>query len=158
MAVNHDLQRERQCASFNPDDLTAQIYGRERMYARRLARKYIYMMNDSTYGNVSLTGVTTISQVIWNSLVHRLIYLDGEDNKNRVNHFILATYVILLFRFTIDKRACEDEAFKVAEKFVCMDRDDTYDNSVRIFTELVKKAQEYGYESEESDGLTFFKE
>ena len=39
MAVNPDLAKERSKGTFNPDNLTCQIYGKEGMHGRRLARK-----------------------------------------------------------------------------------------------------------------------
>lgn len=37
--VNSDLKKERDGATFDPDDITAMLYGREGMHVRRLARK-----------------------------------------------------------------------------------------------------------------------
>lgn len=39
MSVNLDILKERNSGTFNPDDVTCQVFGKEGMARRRLARK-----------------------------------------------------------------------------------------------------------------------
>lgn len=45
--TNPDLQRERQSATIVPEDITSQLYGKDGMHVRRLARELV--INEPSY-------------------------------------------------------------------------------------------------------------
>lgn len=45
-----------------------------------------------------------------------------------------------------DRRAAEDPDLKMAEKIPTMPREEAYEEAVRMFTVMVKRMKEYGYE------------
>lgn len=60
-------------------------------------------------------------------------------------------YVGLLY--FAEKRAGNDPDFKIAEKFTQMPRDEVYDEAVRIYTNMIQKAKNYGYLDTRDGGL-----
>ena len=55
-----------------------------------------------------------------------------------------------------DKRAIEDEEFRIAEKFPTMSREDVYDESYRMYTVFVDRCRKYGYEESTEEFQYFY--
>lgn len=44
--TNPDIEKERESSTFHPDDITCQIFGKEGMISRRLARESLTVTGD----------------------------------------------------------------------------------------------------------------
>ena len=60
-----------------------------------------------------------------------------------------------LITYCVVKRAIEDPDFAIAERLNTMDRDQVYDESVRMYTKLLEKCEKYGYKPDTQEFNNF---
>ena len=56
---------------------------------------------------------------------------------------------------SVVKRAIEDPDFAIAERLNTMDRDQVYEESVRMYTKLLEKCEKYGYKPDTQEFNNF---